>query len=133
VDSYEGFRVSGNFPPRTLDELSAAGGDFDGDGMTNLEEFALQTDPADPASVSTPTPVIDQFTGQCVFTIPKRPNVGNLLTYRVQYSFDLVNWTTITSGDPLWTATENDNEYIVASNQSSPPANCITRVLITTN
>jgi hypothetical protein len=133
VDSYEGFRVSGNFPPRTLDELSAAGGDFDGDGMTNLEEFALQTDPADPASVSTPTPVIDQFTGQCVFTIPKRPNVGNLLTYRVQYSFDLVNWTTITSGDPLWTATENDNEYTVISNLNSPPANCITRVLITTN
>jgi hypothetical protein len=133
VDSYEGFRISDNFPERTLDELTAASGDFDGDGMTNLEEFALQTDPADPASVSTPTPVIDQFTGQCVLTIPKRPNVGSSLTYRVQYSFDLVNWTTITSGDPLWTATENDNEYIVISNQSSPPANCITRVLITTN
>ena len=84
VDSYEGFRISDNFPPRTLDELTAANGDFDGDGMTNLEEFALQTDPADPASVSTPTPVIDQFTGQCVLTIPKRPNIGNSLTYRVQ-------------------------------------------------
>ncbi|MBL6921217.1 MAG: hypothetical protein ISR39_03550 [Akkermansiaceae bacterium] len=133
VDSYEGFRISDNFPERSLDELTAANADFDGDGMTNLEEFALQTDPADPASVSTPTPVIDQFTGQCVLTIPKRPNIGNSLTYRVQYSFDLVNWTTITSGDPLWTATENDNEYTVISNQSSPPANCITRVLITTN
>ena len=133
VDSYEGFRVSDNFPERTLDELTVANADFDGDGMTNLEEFALQTDPADPASVSTPTPVIDQFTGQCVLTIPKRPNTGNSLTYRVQYSSDLVNWTTITSGDPLWTATENDNEYTVISNQSSPPANCITRVLITTN
>ena len=133
VDSYEGFRVSDNFPPRTLDELTAANSDFDGDGMTNLEEFALQTDPADPASVSTPTPVLDPFTGQCVLTIPKRPNVGNLLTYRVQYSSDLVNWTTITSGDPLWTATESDDEYIVVSKLNSPPANCITRVLITTN
>jgi len=77
--------------------------------------------------------VIDQFTGQCVLTIPKRPNVGKLLTYRVQYSSDLVNWTTITSGDPLWTATESDDEYIVVSKLNSPPANCITRVLITTN
>lgn len=133
VDTYEGFRVSDNFPPRTPDEFTAADSDFDGDGMTNLEEFALQTDPADPASVSTPTPVIDQFTGQCVLTIPKRPNIGNSLTYRVQYSSDLVNWTTITPGDPLWTATENDDEYTVISNLNSPPANCITRVLITTN
>ena len=133
VDSYEGFRVSDNFPPRTPDELTAPNGDFDGDGMTNLEEFALQTDPADPASVSTPTPVLDQFTGQCVLTIPKRPNTGSLITYRVQYSSDLVNWTTITSGDPLWSATESDDEYIVTSKQGSPPANCITRVLITAN
>ena len=120
VDSYEGFRISDNFPARALGELTAAGGDFDGDGMTNLEEFALQTDPADPASVSTPTPVIDQFTGQCVLTIPKRPDAGSTLTYRVQYSSDLVNWTTITSGDPLWTATENDAEYTVISNLKQP-------------
>ena len=134
VSSYEGERVEpGTFPPRTPDELTAASADFDGDGMTNLEEFALQTDPADPASVSTPTPVLDPFTDQCVLTIPKRPNVGNLLTYRVQYSSDLVNWTTITSDDPLWTATESDSEYIVTSKLNSPPANCMTRVLITTN
>ncbi|HBE97023.1 MAG TPA: hypothetical protein DDW68_07605, partial [Verrucomicrobiales bacterium] len=133
VDSYEGFRISNNFPPRTLDELTAASADFDGDGMTNLEEFALQTDPADPASVFTLIPVIDQFTGQCVLTIPKRPNTGSLLTYRIQYSSDLVNWTTITSDDPLWSVTESDDEYAVLSKLGSPPANCITRVLITAN
>lgn len=133
VDSYEGFRISNNFPPRTLDELTAASADFDGDGMTNLEEFALQTDPADPASVFTLTPVLDQFTGQCVLTIPKRPNTGTLLTYRIQYSSDLVNWTTITSDDPLWSTTESDDEYAVLSKLGSPPANCITRVLITAN
>jgi len=133
VDSYEGYRVSDTFPPRTPDVLTAASADFDGDGMTNLEEFALQTDPADPASVSTPTPIIDPFTGQCVLTIPKRPSIGNSITYQVQYSFDLVNWTTIVDGDPFWSTTENANEYTAISNQASPPANCITRVLITSN
>ena len=133
VDSYEGFRNDSNFPPRTPGELTAASADFDGDGMTNLEEFALSTDPADPADVATLTPILDPFTGQCQLTIPKRPLVGNLLTYNVQYSSDLVNWTTITADDPFWFESDSDDEYVVLSKQRSYPANCITRVLITLN
>ena len=134
MDSYEGDRAEPDTsPPRTPDELTAASADFDGDGMTNLEEFALETDPTDPASVYTLIPELDDITGQCRLTIPKRPNVGNFLTYRVQYSSDLVNWTTITSDDPLWLATESDTELVVLSRLNSPPANCMTRVLITTN
>ncbi|MDA7888623.1 hypothetical protein N9A86_04520 [Akkermansiaceae bacterium] len=134
VDTYEGFRFANTFPDRTLESLTLADADYDGDGMTNLEEFALQTDPVDPASVEVPTPIIDPGTGQCVLTIPKRPFTGGGLIYQVEYSSDLVNWTTIGDEDPIWVIQNDEVDvYRVRTRLASPPASCITRVRITTN
>ena len=134
VDSYEGFRIaSTSFPPRTLEDLTTAGADFDGDGWSNLQEFALQTDPADSASVPVVTPTL-LGTGQCELVVPKRPSSGASLIYQVQYSLDRITWTTIGPSDPNWSiVTDNDVEYRVQSNLATPIARCFTRVQISTN
>jgi len=106
--------------------------DFDGDGFTNLEEFALQTDPVDPASVPNPTPVIDAFTGQCELTIDKRPAVGSRLIYTIEYSLDLEVWIPIVDGDPNWAIIFDNEEVLsVLSRQPASVFPCFTRVRIT--
>lgn len=133
IDTYEGFIALG-FPDGTLDSLTDPSADADGDGWTNLEEYALQTDVADPASVPNVTPTLAGVPGfqQCVVDIPKRPFVGNSLTYEVEYSTDLENWTLITEDDPNWYI-EFDNEarYRVRSIAPFGTTTCLTRVRIT--
>jgi len=131
VDTFAGY-ARRTFPTVDDEELIADDFDYDDDGFTNLEEFALQTDPTDPASVPVISPVIDGLTGQCVLTIPKRGQVGARLRYQVQYTTDLVSWTTITSGDSQWAILQDDAAaYEVVSRQPAPPATCLLRVLIT--
>lgn len=135
IDTYDGF-VLGGFPDGTLDAALHPNADADGDGFTNLEEFALLTDVADPADVPNITPILVGVPGfeQCVLDVPKRPAVGQSLTYQVQYTSDLVNWTTITPGDPNWYIEfDNDERYRVRSILPYGDTTCITRVKITKN
>ena len=62
----------------------------------------------------------------------KRPATGSRLIYEVQYTQDMVNWTTIVQGDPNFLL-EVDNEDLlrVRSKQPAPPATCFLRVAIT--
>ncbi|MDB4508173.1 hypothetical protein N9051_01175 [Akkermansiaceae bacterium] len=138
VQTFEGEIVSlleeGILPGSTPDKYIGATNDYDGDGFTNIEEFGLQTDLTNPADVPVVTPVLDPFTNQCVLTLTKTPLVGNRLTYEVQYSNDLVTWTTISPSDPDWFVELNNEEvYQVRSRQPAPPSTCLLRVQITAN
>ncbi|MGC6427428.1 MAG: hypothetical protein ACON5H_10605 [Akkermansiaceae bacterium] len=159
VDTYEGFLVSalerGFLPGTTPDALLEPTADYDGDGYTNIQEYGLdvnaiepgtQIDPLDPASnfVSVPAfnpadvpvliPTLDPITSQCIFDVPKRPLVGDRLIYQVQYTSDLVTWTTITPSDPNWfIETDDETLYRVRSRQPVPPASSLLRVLISVN
>ncbi|MDB4354144.1 hypothetical protein N9Z02_02460, partial [Akkermansiaceae bacterium] len=131
VETFSGYARSA-FPPSDDESIFAEGFDYDDDGFTNLEEFALQTDPVNPASVPVITPVLDELTEQCVLTIPKRGLVGSRLRYQVQYTSDLITWTTIEPGDSQWAIIQDDAAvYEVRSRQPSPPASCLLRVRIT--
>ena len=130
VETYPGYARDA-FPPTDDDTLLAEGYDYDDDGFTNLEEFALQTDPANPASVPSITPFLDDLTGQCVLSIPKRGLVGSLLSYKVQYTSDLDTWTTILPGDSQWMVIQDDAAVYEVRSRQSPPASCLLRILIT--
>lgn len=133
IDTYDGFqRVT--FPPASDQKLIEPDADYDGDGFTNLEEFGLQTDVLDPASVPNPTPVLDDFTQQCILEIPKRPGIGSRLSYLIEYSFDLESWTTIEPGDPNWFIVFDNTELISVLSRRPIGINpCFTRVRFTQN
>lgn len=135
VETYEGFaNVNANFSQFLDEDLTLANADYDGDGATNIEEFGLQTDPIDPASVPNLAPTLDPLTNQCVFTIPKRPDVGSRLQYQVQFTTDRVNYTTITPTSPDWLIELDDEEfYRVRSRAAVPDATCLLRVKLTQN
>lgn len=67
-----------------------AGGDPDGDGMTNEQEFAFGLDPSSGASVNPITALPDKTTGIFHYTRLE----GSGLTYTVKTSTDLDEWTT---------------------------------------
>lgn len=82
-----------NFTPQQISAgLAADGADADGDGQTNLAEYALGTSPT---SATSPlgTPVRDANGLTLTFTRPKGlPNV----TYGAESSDNMVNWTPLT-------------------------------------
>lgn len=135
VETFEGEIVNlinnQTIPSATPDEFLAPDGDYDGDGVSNVEEFGLQTSLTDPSELPVLLPFLDPNTQQCILNIPKRPGVGTRLEYSVQYTTDLVNWTTITYTDPDWfIETDNENTYRVRSRQPAPPATCLLRVQV---
>jgi len=134
VDTYSGFiqdPLSLPFPPGTTDEYKTPDFDFDGDGYTNLEEYALLTDLADPADHPVILPQLDPDTGQCVVEFAKRPSTNTSIRYRLEYTTDLVNYQTIEVGDPLWfVELDDENTYKVRTRFAAPPATCIVRLKI---
>ena len=133
VDTFEGFQALA-FPILSDTDLIEPDADFDGDGFTNLEEFGLQTDPIDPASVPNPTPVLTDFTNQCLLEVEKRPFVGSLLTYIIEYSFDGENFFPVVPGDPnFFLLFDNDEAIAVLSQRPITIDPCFTRVRIEQN
>ncbi len=115
IDSYEGWmfaRVPSVFPIGTQEEAMKPNVDFDGDGWTNLQEYAFMTQPANPASVPLIRPYIAPDTGQIVLDVLKRPDVGHSLIYEIEYSSDRVDWTTIAPGDPVYFMEFDNSERI---------------------
>ena len=154
----------GFLPGTTPDALLEPNADYDGDGFSNIIEYGLDVNgiepgtPVDPgvpdingflpppappfvpvpafnpADVPIILPTLDPITQQCIFDVPKRPEVGDRLTYQVQYTTDLVTWITIVPSDPFWfIETDNEELYRVRSRQPAPPASCLLRVQITAN
>lgn len=131
IDSFEGFQGEA-FPATSTDEDVEPTTDFDGDGYTNLEEFGLQTDPVDPASVPNITPTIDVFTGHCELTVEKRPSVGSRLIYTIEYTLDFEEFFTIDENDPnFFLVTDDADEISVLSRRPADQFPCFTRVRLT--
>jgi len=136
IDTYQGWAealVPATFPSGTPKPQTKQNFDFDGDGWSNLEEFALQTDPADPASSPLIRPYRDADTNQIILEVGKRPFVGDSVDYQVEYSSDRIKWTLIRAGDPVYfIETDNADLLKVRSRTPSPPErNGFLRVKIT--
>jgi len=100
------FFVEGNFgawratqfDATERDDLAVAGpmADPDQDGLTNLIEYALGQDPKSATVAGTPEVATNTSYWLFTFTRPKdRPD----LTYTVESSVDLVNWTTVSAAN----------------------------------
>jgi hypothetical protein len=72
-------------------DASAATADPDGDGISNLVEYALGTDPLTPGSL--PEPELSA-NGQLSLTFTRPANLPDVL-YSVEASTDLTTWTSI--------------------------------------
>jgi hypothetical protein len=154
VDSYAGFALFA-FPALTSAALRSPTADFDGDGFSNLIEFAMNSNPADPVSIPLVVPaaiipsppgtftVNSLATGECTVTLTKRPNVGSSLTYYIEHSEDMVTWTRIPTGGlaGVWTENVNDTTTlqvtsvnpITAPTVPGGPTGCFFRVAVTLN
>lgn len=154
IDTYEGFARFGVFPPGTDADLTAPDADFDGDGFSNLIEFALQSDPADAGSVPATVPadigggapgtfVITPLPGGfCQIAVTKRPNVGSSLSYFIEHSEDMVTWTRIPiGGNANWTEDINDATTLQVTSVNpitdppvaGGPSGCFFRVAVVAN
>ncbi|MFP6867219.1 MAG: hypothetical protein VCA35_14850, partial [Roseibacillus sp.] len=143
IDTYEGFSILGGltgegFPFGTPSSERAPGFDFDRDGATNLIEFALMSDVTDPLDKPTFQYALGENPGECTATLTKRPFVGSRLLYFFEYSTDLVNWTTILPGDPVFNIVQDDDTTLTVSNVAAvagalPPPSCFLRVKVLLN
>jgi hypothetical protein len=72
--------------------------DYDGDGLANLMEYALDGNPTNKMDTGT-APTLTYTNGTLLFVYPKRCDNANLI-YGIQSSTNLVNWT-----NAIYTAT----------------------------
>ena len=146
IDTYEGFAILGGlsnegFPFGTPNSQRLPHLDFDRDGASNVLEFAMQTDVADPNDTPTFQFALLDGPGQCMATVTKRPNIGERLIYFFEYSTDLVNWTTILPGDPNFDILVDNETTLTVSNAVQvggglnpiPPPNCFLRIRVELN
>ncbi|MEP4078511.1 hypothetical protein [Haloferula sp.] len=119
VDSYQGFRISA-FPTGVSQSLTVANGDFDGDGQKNIDEYALGSDPANPASMHADlTPTVEPD-GKVSFTMTKRPN--GAARYQFNISTNGGRFKTIGTNDPVWEVTQDDEiAYVITTRDVADP------------
>ena len=141
IDTYEGFAILGGlgddtgFPFATPSSERAPDYDFDRDGASNLLEYALQSDVADPLDRPAFQYALDEAAGSCTATLTKRPLTGTSLAYFFEYSTDLRTWTTISENDPIFEIVQDDETTLEVSNlavfpgQLAAPA-CFLRVRV---
>ncbi len=78
---------------KSLGTKTAPDEDADSDGIKNLIEFALGSDPAVPSGNVLPTSGVVEQSGQKKMTLTFTPNAVNGLVYTIQSSTDLSTWT----------------------------------------
>ena len=137
VDSYPGFIDSNDFAIQLNADQQRPDFDFDGDGFDNVTEFALLTDPFNPAESPLLRPVIDPITLRCEYEIPKRQETMLNLQYQVEVADlapdgQITNFRIITENDPEWAiVADNIASYAVVSRTPRPSGACILRPRVT--
>jgi len=120
VDSYQGFRISA-FPLGQQDSATRGTGDFDNDGQTNVEEYALNSDPNDATSMfAAPVATTDPETGRVSFSMTKRPN--GAAKYQFAVSTSGGSFKTIGTSDSVWEITQDDDTAYVITTRSPADA-----------
>ncbi|MCF7731894.1 MAG: hypothetical protein K9N23_09405 [Akkermansiaceae bacterium] len=125
ANTYEGWAAV-RFPIGTPSSVRAAGGDPDGDGFTNFQEWPANTDPMNPASKpgggmlafvqgrvlrSTGT----SGSGYWETKHPKVINAYPEISYDYEFSSDLKNWRIVGGDDPEWELVNSDTEIKIRS------------------
>lgn len=135
LDPFLGFTAAA-LPPGATAEQMAAHFDFDGDGITNFEEWVFKSDPADKNSVPgspkvnmvnvapdelLPGPVtfdsIPETGSQSAleYKVAKLTNPVPKLKYAIEYSTDMNTWQEISANDSSWVLTETREQIKVMS------------------
>jgi len=95
------------------------GGDLDGDGLTNFQEYAFGLAPNNGSSCNPITSPLDKATGK--FSYTRRKQSLTSLTYQVFYSTDLVIWTQDTgAGEAITPGPGTDNETVEITLSAAP-------------
>jgi len=96
------------------------GGDPDGDGMTNQQEFAFGTDPSSGASANPILTPLNKTTG--MFSYTRRVPTVSGLTYTVRTSTDLVEWLpdAAATANQSVTATNGDIQTVAVTLSGAP-------------
>jgi hypothetical protein len=121
VDTYTGFALRA-FPTGSNSALWLPNADFDGDGFSNIVEFAMQTSPTSATSfppVLAPTDV----GGMVSFKVTKRPDA--VVNYSIAVSFMGGTPVTITAKNPDWDIIETSTEYEVRTKVVVIPPNAL--------
>ncbi len=84
--------------------------DLDGDGLSNHYEYLFGLDPNDPASNQPVVQALNRSTGKFAYSRPT--NLLDDLTYTVETSSDLVNWTAL-NGPTQTINNANPNSQVV--------------------
>lgn len=140
TDPFEGF-IRNALPPGTSAEKMAPDYDFDGDGVSNFNEWVFKSNPAQPGSsptspgvkmvASTPAaPPGGGFSSMSAdstdsgpileYSVPKLTNSVPALNYSIEYSTDMLTWTKIEAGNPDWNLVETYNEIKVTESGNTP-------------
>ena len=127
IDTYEGFALLGGlgddtgFPFATPSSERDPDYDFDRDGASNLLEYALGSNVADPNDRPAFLYALDEQAGSCTATLTKRPFTGSSVEYYFEYSTDLRTWTTIGDNDPIFEIVVDNDENLQVTNLSNFP------------
>ncbi len=131
IDTYEGFALlgglgggglgPGGFPFGTPSSERTPHYDFDGDGASNLIEYALGSDVADAQSRPEFLYALDEAAGSCTATLTKRRFTATSVDYAFEYSTDLRTWTTISENDPIFEIVQDDETTLEVSNLAAFP------------
>lgn len=141
TDPFEGF-ITASLPPGATTAQKASSFDYDGDGMSNFDEWVFGSNPASSNSVpvaptvsmkspTTPAgPSAGLFSvqntlntapqGALEYKVSKLTNPVPKLKYAIEYSADMVTWTAITSTNPDWTLVETLDEIKVTGSGVNP-------------
>jgi hypothetical protein len=141
TDPFDGFIVAA-LPPGATTAQKAASFDYDSDGISNFDEWVFRSDPAKSNSIPiSPSVSIKPTTipggpstglfsvqntldtasqGAMEYKVPKITNPVPKLRYAIEYSADMVTWTTITAGNPDWTLVETRTEIKVTASGVNP-------------
>ncbi|BCX46526.1 hypothetical protein HAHE_04340 [Haloferula helveola] len=121
VATYAGFRTFGFGAGSAASNLTQANRDFDGDGFTNIEEWAQGTDPTDPLDFPAPPAEATVTIGPddfVTFTVNKLANALANYSFRVSEDGG-VTFRTVKANDPDWAITTNDDTSLVITAKRS--------------
>lgn len=108
-----------SFPVGTDANSRAANSDFDADGVSNVIEFGLQTDPDDNTDFPAPPAPIVNPDDTVSFTLTKRPN--SVAGYAFLVSKDGDPAVKITATNPEWDIVEDSDTTLTITTKVAPP------------